>query len=77
MPTVMPFPRIDLRDIMRAIPVYSERRKKHIALRRTIDMLLDDLRDGRLSRKSAANLFAFHGLPIERALHLLAGRKPA
>lgn len=68
--------RLNLRDI----PIYVERRGKKRrlqVLRRIVEDMLTDWRDGLVSRKAAAEILAFRGLPLGRALELLAmrGRK--
>lgn len=63
-------------NILPEIPVFVLRRKNQ-KLRIIVDSLLIDWKGGLVSLKGAAEIFAFHGLPLPRALHLLAGRKPA
>lgn len=61
-------------DLMESIPVFVARRKNQ-KLRIIVDSLVIDCKGGLISRKAAAEIFAFHGLPLCRALELLAGRK--
>lgn len=60
------------------IPIFVERRGKKgrlQVLRRIVNEILSDWKAGDVRLSTAAEIFAFHGLPLGRALELLAGRK--